>query len=199
MWTTLAGNKYFRCLIVIVLILLFILGVYHAGKYAQKKINDTVAQVTNQITKNVQESLQKSLNEQMGGLQNQIDNNFSSINGKFDEQQQSINDTKLKLNSIGDVWLRVERVRTGAEHVSDSKSTGSKSTGSSGGSDGTYYAKLPDSNVQFLKGEAFRADQCAVRLGAAQQVIVQYKGAFEKYQSLVATYLAAAQVGEQTK
>ncbi|QQV92139.1 putative spanin [Klebsiella phage vB_KpM_FBKp24] len=199
MWTTLAGNRYFRCLIVILLIMLLVFGIYQAGKYVQKKINDTVAQVTNQITKNVQESLQKSLNEQMGGLQNQIDNNFSSINGKFDEQQQSINDTKLKLNNIGDVWLRVERVRTDAEHVSNAKGTGSKSTGSSGGSDGTYYAKLPDSNVQFLKGEAFRADQCAVRLGAAQQVIVQYKGAFEKYQSLVATYLAAAQIGEQTK
>lgn len=199
MWTSFFNNKLVRWLLVILSILLFIYGVFKAGEYAQKKITETIADVTNQMTQTIQKNLQQSLDEHMGALQNELDNNLSSINGKFDEQQKAIKNTQSKLDGIGDVWLRVERVRTDQKHIGNAQGTGSQTPGSSGGSDGTYYAKLPAENVQFLKGEAFRADQCAVRLNAAQQVIVQYKGAFVKYQELVEVYLNAAQLDGKTK
>lgn len=199
MWTSLLANKFVRWVLIVVLIFLFIFGIFKAGEYVQQKVNDTITKVTNDITKNIQVELQKSLDEKMGKMQGSLETELTKINGKFDEQQKNINDTKSKLDGINDVWLRVERVRADGEHVSDTKGTGSQSTGSGSGGDGTYYAKLPTENVQFLKGEAYRADQCAVRLGAAQQTLVQYKGAFEKYQDLVQTYLSAAQVGKQTK
>lgn len=186
-----------RILISLLVLILIVAGLYYGGKYAQRKFDAAVSAATQQVTNSIQASLQRSLDEKMSGLQNDLDGKFATLNGKYDEQKKNIDSTRDQLNQLGDVWLRVEDVRTDEKHVGNTGSSGSQSTGSQTGSNGTHYARLPNSSVQFLKGEAYRADQCALRLGAAQEALVLYKGAFEKYQTFAAAYLNAAAVGEQ--
>lgn len=179
-------------------VVIVVVGLYQAGKYAQRKIDDTVTKVTSSITNSVRASLQESLNKEMGGFRDDFNSKIDQVNKNYAANQNSINRTRDQLNNLSDVWLRVDKVRSNSQHVSDAKGTGSQSATSQSGSDGTYYAQLPNEDVQFLKGEAYRADQCAVRLNSAQQALVQYEGAFELYQRLVREYLAAAQVSPST-
>lgn len=192
--TALLNNTFVRAILVILALLLVAFGLYKLGEHVEKKINDTIQQTTDSLVKNMQDSLQKSMDNRLDQFSTDLDGKIASINVDFSNAQKNIDATNTKLNNLGDVWLRVDRVQSGQGNVSNPTGQGNKSTGSGSGSDGTYYAKLPDASLQFLKGEAYRADQCAVRLTSAQQVLVQYKGAFEQYQQLVQTYLAAANV-----
>lgn len=190
----LLANRYVRLLLVIIMIVMVVYGIYRLGIHVQKTITDAITQTQEQMVSVIQKSIQSNLDGKVNDLSKKMDDNFNGINEKLNDAQNNIDQTRARLNNIGDVWLRVDKV---SPTKGNSGSTGNQkggSTGSQTGSDGVYYAKLPDENVQFLKGEAYRGDQCAVRLTAAQQALVQYKGAFEEYQRIVKDALALAKL-----
>lgn len=178
------GNPVVRWIIGIFVILLVMFGLYQGGKYAQRKVTETINTAQNQMLDIVQKNIQSNFNTQFDTLQGNINTQFASIDQRLKDNKNAIEDSRSALGHLDNVWMRVDGVSSTLP-VSDSKDKAIGATASGSGSHGTYYAKLPDSSLQFLKGEAYRADRCAVRLDAAQQTLVQYKGAFEEYQKTV--------------
>lgn len=186
-------------------IFLYVLLIGGAGTYAVVKLNQYVSyrldkaltDQRNAILSDVQKSIQESLDRQLNDLSGRLDDQFNRINVGLNDAKSKIENQRTQLDSIGDVWLRVDATR--ADSGTGSKGEGSKSSGNQSGDNGAGYAKLPATHVQFLKGEAYRADQCAVRLGAAQETLVQYKGAFEQYQQYVRDALERAKIPNSAK
>lgn len=187
------ASKVVRTLLAILVLVLLCFGLYQGGKYAQRSLTDAINKAQDQLIAQIQQNLQATIDERMNTIQASLNSNMAGIQTNLKAQKDEISKTHDALNNLGDVWLQVEDTRNADGSSSgDSKTTGSASGGS--GSHGTSYAKLPAASVQFLKGEAYRGDQCAVRLTSAQQTLVQYQGAFEKYQTAVQDALKAAKL-----
>lgn len=192
--SALLGNKYVQLLILIAVILLTVFGIYKFGMHVQNQINDSFNKAQADLIGTLKESLQGKLDNGIDDLSKKMDANFEKLNGRLEDATTKINATKSQLDGLNDVWLRVEDVSDSRGDSSGVGSKGSEAAGSQSGSNGTHYAKLPTTSLQFLKGEAYRGDQCAVRLTSAQQALVQYKGAFETYQGILQDALKQAKL-----
>ncbi|QDB71172.1 i-spanin [Serratia phage Moabite] len=172
--------------------------VVKVNQYINAQVEKRLTDARNSMLSELQKGLQAGLDDKLNGLSKSMDDGFDKLNKGLNDAKTNIDKQRTQLDSIGDVWLRVDATK-GADGNAGDKGKGSQVTGSPAGSNGTYYAKLPESSVQFLKGEAYRADQCAVYLGAAQEALVQYKGAFEKYQQYVREALDQAKKTHDAK
>ncbi|UQT03120.1 hypothetical protein TOTORO_02570 [Serratia phage vB_SmaS-Totoro] len=183
------------------IVLIAIVSTYVVVKvnaYINNQVEKRLLESRNAMLKELQKSIQGSLDNKLDGLSASMNDGFAKINKGLNDAKQNIESQRTQLDNIGDVWLRVDATK-GSDGNAGDKGQGSKGTGDQSGDNGTYYAKLPNSSLQFLKGEAYRADQCAVRLGAAQEALVQYKGAFEKYQTYVREALDQAKKTHDAK
>lgn len=187
------ASKVVRALLAILVLVLLCFGLYQGGKYAQRSLTDAINKAQDQLIAQIQKNLQVTINERVDTIQASLNSNMAGIQTNLKAQKDEISKTHDALNNLGDVWLQVEDTRNSASSGSGDNKAVSPAAGGSG-SHGTYYAKLPAAFVQSLKGEAYRGDQCAVRLTVAQQTLVQYQGAFEKYQTAVQDALKAAKL-----
>lgn len=176
-------------------VLLVIFGTYEVGQYTQRKATKLVDDAKNQVLAQVQNSIQTSTNNQTKSLQDNINQQFTSINTTMEQNNANIQKANNALDNLGPVWLRVDKVSTNPG-TGNKDSTGTD-TSTRSNSNGTYYAKLPDSSLQFLKGEAKRADECAVRLTAAQSDITGYLNAINNYQQIVKSALDASDLSNK--
>jgi len=187
------ASKVVRALLAILVLVLLCFGLYQGGKYAQRSLTDAINKAQDQLIAQIQKNLQATINERVDTIQASLNSNMAGIQTNLKAQKDEISKTHDALNNLGDVWLQVEDTRNSASSGSGDNKAVSPAAGGSG-SHGTHYAKLPAAFVQSLKGEAYRGDQCAVRLTVAQQTLVQYQGAFDKYQTAVQDALKAAKL-----
>lgn len=166
--------------------------------YVNAQVEKKMLVARNAMLAAVQTSIQGEINGRLDELSHTLDANFENINKSLSDAKANIETQRAQLDSIGDVWLRVDAVKGSGSNTGD-KSKGSSGPGNQSGDNGASYAKLPAAHVQFLKGEATRANEYAVRLIAAQQALVQYKGAFEKYQLYVKDALEKAKTANDAK
>lgn len=185
-------NKILRGILLVLLFLLLCFGLYEGGKYAQRKTTDAINTAKNEMLESMQKSLQTSVNTGIGNIQSNLDSNIKGIDKKLEENKNAIAQSKSGLDSLGPVWLRVDD--TGTAPGVSSNNTASKIATAGSTSDGAHYARLSDSSLQFLKGEAYRADQCAVSLNKVQGDLVETRAAFQSYMDSVTAILQAAKI-----
>lgn len=185
-------NKYVRALLLILLFVLLCFGLYEGGKYAQRKTTDVINAAKNEMLETMQKSLQTSIDTGIGNIQTNFDNNMKGIDQKLEDNKNAIAQTKSGLDNLGPVWLRVDDTST--TPGGSNNSTASKTATTQSGSDGAHYARLSDSSLQFLKGEAYRADECAVSLTKVQSELVDTRDAFQKYMDSVTAGLQASKI-----
>lgn len=192
--TAVFANKVVRVILAILLILLIAFGLYEAGKYAQRTLTNAINEAKNEMLVQMQKSVQDTINNNIGNIQTSLDSNMAVINKQLKDNQNAIEQAKSGLDSLPDVWLRVDGTRTAPSGSSSSAPSKTGTVGSD--SNGTYYAKLPTASLQFLKGESYRADQCAVSLTKVQGELADTRQAFQKYMDDVTAAMASAKVSK---
>ena len=174
-------------------ILLVIVGIYEAGKLAERKATEIATKIENASLVNAQNDLQQKVNDQFGAMQKNINNQFATLQHSLETNNANITATRDNLSKLTDSRVLVTNISSDTSTSSNTSKTGT----SKGEASGSYYARLSDSSLQFLKGEAYRADQCAVRLTGAQSLVSEYQKDIKEYQDAIQSIIAQSKINKK--